>query len=51
MIGDLWALAPGNGGNGGDPNTIYFTAGVKDEKQGLFGSLTPNMLGDHSLAG
>jgi uncharacterized protein (TIGR03118 family) len=43
VIGDLWALAPGNGGNGGDPNTIYFTAGVHDEAQGLFGSLTPNI--------
>ncbi len=41
-IGDLWALTPGNGGSGGDPNTIDFTAGVKNEAQGLFGSLTPN---------
>lgn len=41
-IGDLWALTPGNGGSGGDPNTIYFTAGVLNEAQGLFGSLTPN---------
>jgi uncharacterized protein (TIGR03118 family) len=43
VIGDLWALAPGNGGSGGNPNTIYFTAGVHDEAQGLFGSLTPNV--------
>jgi uncharacterized protein (TIGR03118 family) len=43
VIGDLWALAPGNGGNGGDPNAIYFTAGVHAEAQGLFGSLTPNI--------
>jgi uncharacterized protein (TIGR03118 family) len=41
-IGDLWALTPGNGGSGGDPNTIYFTAGLKNEAQGLFGSLAPN---------
>ena len=41
-IGDLWAIAPGNGGAGGDPNTLYFTAGVANEAQGLFGSLTPN---------
>lgn len=42
VIGDLWALIPGNGGSAGDPNAIYFTAGVKDEAHGLFGSLTPN---------
>jgi uncharacterized protein (TIGR03118 family) len=40
-IGDLWALLPGNGGSGGDPNAIYFTAGVEDEAHGLFGSLSP----------
>ena len=41
-IQDLWALTPGNGGSAGDPNTIYFTAGLQDEQHGLFGSLTPN---------
>jgi uncharacterized protein (TIGR03118 family) len=46
-IGDLWAIAPGNGGKGGSPDTLYFTAGVKDEAQGLFGSLTPNVVGHH----
>jgi uncharacterized protein (TIGR03118 family) len=50
-IGDLWAITPGNGGSGGSPNTLYFTAGVKNEAQGLFGSLTPNAVGDHSLIG
>jgi uncharacterized protein (TIGR03118 family) len=35
----LWTLTFGNGVNGGDPNTLYFTAGIKDEKHGLFGSL------------
>jgi uncharacterized protein (TIGR03118 family) len=39
-IGDLWALIPGNGSANSDPNKIYFTAGVKDEAQGLFGSLS-----------
>jgi uncharacterized protein (TIGR03118 family) len=38
-IGDLWALVPGNGSANSDPNKIYFTAGVKDEAHGLFGSL------------
>ena len=37
----LWALINGNGGNGGEPNTVYFTAGLADETHGLFGSLTP----------
>jgi uncharacterized protein (TIGR03118 family) len=38
-IGDLWALVPGTGAAGSDPNKIYFTAGVKNEAHGLFGSL------------
>ena len=50
-IGDLWAITPGNGGNGGSPDTLYFTAGGHMEKQGLFGSLTPNVVGHHSLFG
>jgi uncharacterized protein (TIGR03118 family) len=43
-IGDLWELIPGNGGSAGDPNAIFFTAGVKNEAHGLFGSLTPNQM-------
>jgi uncharacterized protein (TIGR03118 family) len=42
-IGDLWALANGNGGpapSGSDPNAVYFTAGVQNEIHGLFGDLT-----------
>jgi len=50
-IGDLWAITPGNGHSGGDPNTIYFTAGVLKEAQGQFGSLTPNATGHHSMFG
>ena len=38
-IDGLWALIFGNGGNGGDPNTLYFTAGPDMEQHGLFGSL------------
>jgi uncharacterized protein (TIGR03118 family) len=37
----LWALAFGNGGNGGEPHTLYFTAGPNGETDGLFGSLAP----------
>jgi uncharacterized protein (TIGR03118 family) len=41
-IGDLWALIPGTGSAGSDPNKIYFTAGVQNEAHGLFGSLAAN---------
>lgn len=40
-IDELWALQFGNGGNGGDVNTLYFTAGTGDEEHGLFGKLNP----------
>jgi len=42
-IDGLWALRIGNGGggtNGGDPNAIYFTAGINGEHDGLFGTVT-----------
>lgn len=38
-LGDLWGLIQGNGGNGGDTDKIYFTAGLSDEAHGLFGSI------------
>jgi uncharacterized protein (TIGR03118 family) len=41
QIDGLWALKVGNGGNGGDANTVYFTAGLFGETHGLFGSLAP----------
>jgi uncharacterized protein (TIGR03118 family) len=41
QIDGLWALKVGNGGNGGDAMTAYFTAGIDHEQHGLFGSLTP----------
>jgi uncharacterized protein (TIGR03118 family) len=37
----LWAITFGNGGNGGDPNTLFFAAGINGEADGLFGSLDP----------
>ncbi len=40
-IDELWAIVFGNGGNGGDPNTLYFAAGPAEEEHGLFGSLKP----------
>jgi uncharacterized protein (TIGR03118 family) len=39
-IPGLWGLRFGNGGNGGDASTLFFTAGPNDEADGLFGSLT-----------
>ena len=39
VIDGLWAIKFGNGGNGGSPNTLYFTAGPNEEADGLFGSL------------
>ena len=40
-INTLWALVFGNGVNGGDPNTLYFSSGLFFERHGLFGSLKP----------
>jgi uncharacterized protein (TIGR03118 family) len=38
-ISGLWGLLLGNGGNGGDPNLIYFTAGTDNQLHGLLGSI------------
>ena len=38
----LWALYFGNGGNGGDKDTLYFTAGPGNQKHGLLGSIQAN---------
>ena len=32
----LWALTFGNGGNGGNTNSLYITAGINGEADGLF---------------
>jgi hypothetical protein len=44
-IKGLWGLRFGNGGSGGDPNTLYFAAGIPGpagmvEDHGLFGSIS-----------
>jgi uncharacterized protein (TIGR03118 family) len=41
VIDGLWGLAFGNGGKGGRPGTLYFTAGPNGESNGLFGALDP----------
>lgn len=35
----LWEIFVGQGGTLGDPNTLYFAAGINHEKDGLFGSI------------
>lgn len=52
-IEGLWGLTPGNGGNGGSPQAIYFSAGPDDEGHGLFGVLAapePGTIGLMSIA-
>ena len=41
-IPGLWALVFGNGANGGDRNTLYFTAGPGGQQHGLIGSISAN---------
>jgi uncharacterized protein (TIGR03118 family) len=42
QIDGLWALRFGNNGVAGDDHTLFFTAGINDEDDGLFGTLTLN---------
>jgi uncharacterized protein (TIGR03118 family) len=37
----LWAIEFGNGNTGSSPNTIYLTAGINGEQDGLFAAITP----------
>jgi uncharacterized protein (TIGR03118 family) len=39
-IDGLWGLSFGNNGNAGSANTLFFTAGINGEANGLLGSLT-----------
>ena len=39
-IPGLWDITPGNNGNAGSSQDIYFTAGPNDETDGVFGVLT-----------
>jgi len=40
VIEGLWALIAGNGGKGGATDTIYFSAGINLENDGVLGALT-----------
>jgi uncharacterized protein (TIGR03118 family) len=49
-IDGLWGLLVGNGAGGGDPNTLFFAAGIADEMHGLFGSLRVETANEHFVA-
>jgi uncharacterized protein (TIGR03118 family) len=38
----LWDMVFGGGGTSGDPNTLYITAGLSNERHGLFAAITAN---------
>jgi uncharacterized protein (TIGR03118 family) len=40
-IDGLWSLTFGNDAGAGPANTLFFTAGINNENDGLFGTLTP----------
>lgn len=40
-IDGVWSLTFGNDGTAGPANTLFFTAGINNETDGLFGTLTP----------
>jgi hypothetical protein len=42
VIPGLWALILGNGGSGGDKDSIFFSAGPGSLKHGLLGSIQAN---------
>ena len=50
--GSLWSLVFGADGTG-DPNTLYFTAGLANEQHGMFGTITvaSNAAADFALSG
>jgi len=40
-IDGLWSLTFGNNGGAGSSTTLFFSAGINNEQDGLFGTLTP----------
>jgi len=40
-IDGLWSLTFGNDGKAGPANTLFFSAGINNEADGLFGTITP----------
>jgi len=41
FIDGIWSLTFGNDGTAGPANTLFFSAGINDENDGLFGTITP----------
>jgi uncharacterized protein (TIGR03118 family) len=41
FIDGIWSLTFANDGTAGTANTMYFSAGINDENDGLFGTITP----------
>jgi uncharacterized protein (TIGR03118 family) len=41
FIDGLWSLTFGNDATAGSANTLFFTAGINNETDGLFGTITP----------
>jgi len=41
IIDGLWSLTFGNDGGAGPANTLFFSAGINGEQDGLFGTITP----------
>src|SRR5467141_1436541 len=41
FIDGIWSLTFGNDATAGPANTMFFTAGINNEQDGLFGTLTP----------
>ena len=41
FIDGIWSLTFGNDGTAGLANTLYFSAGINDENDGLFGTIAP----------
>lgn len=41
FIDGIWSLTFGNNGTAGSANTLFFSAGINNENDGLFGTLVP----------
>jgi uncharacterized protein (TIGR03118 family) len=41
VLSGLWALSFGNGAKAGSPSILYFTAGIDNQTNGLFGAIQP----------
>ncbi len=47
---DLWAISFGNGGAAGSQNTLFFTAGLASNTDGLFGAISAESVPEPSTA-